>query len=863
MSNLNFNSKTVLFIIICLIAYFLVFDNVLFQNMPKQVETASNPVERIKKPLKGPELEKWYFSDWHQPYDNVLPSDVMNRIWNGINELPDEREFDNPPTQWTCIGPKGMKVNPNIKWSGRILDIQASFSVPAYIGSASGGLWAYNMSTSNWVPLTDSLTSLSIGAFSMIVGGWLIGTGEPYVRRGTGLWRTTDNGYNWTNPAMNPGTNPNPKWFYKIKEDGTWGYIGYIHAATDTGYYRSTNFGASWTRTLAGETTDLAQHPNSNVFQDLFTAVWGGTNQGIWKSTDLGVSWTKLSGGLPTSNIGRTSLSFSVRLSSYPLYTALYAAIARLDNNQFMGVYKSTNRGDNWTNVTSNLPANIFGSQGWYDNVISAEIYHPDTVAVGGVSLYRTFNGGASWSLVNDTNVHADHHAAYFNTGLFECNDGGLSYSSNGGINWSTSFNEIPITQYYGFDAGTNNPNVIFGGAQDVGISGTVNGGANWNMVHFPGIGGDGAGISINPANSSDIFGILGVYGGGIAFQRFRSTNTGQTWSAINSGISSDGNWAPKIRYERNNPQTLYTNANNYVYKSTNSGTSWTALNSAPFASQVTNLTVARFSGGSSVVYACLNSSDPANKLKVYDGGSWYERSAGFPANTRVRTVAQHPSNNNRAYALMNGVGVPPPNKIFKTFNRGVTWIDITGNLPDLPLGDLVPHPTDTNILYLGTEMGCYKTTNGGVSWIKWNTGMPKANIITEMTYVDSTAINGKFYVMAASYGRSIWLRQIDDAITGVVNNNNLIPGHFALYQNYPNPFNPSCKIKYSLAKESVIKLTVYDILGREVRVLINEKKPAGNYSLEFNAEGLSSGVYFYKLKTDSFEETKKMLLVK
>ena len=199
MSNLNFNLKTTLFIVICIAAYFLLFDSAIFQNVPEQENLLNNNLnENInnRKPLKGPELERWYFSDWHQPYDNVLPSDVMNKIWNDIAVLPDETQFDNPPTQWTCIGPKGMKVNnPNIKWSGRILDIHASFSVPNYIGSASGGLWAYNSSTSNWVPLTDSLTSLSIGAFSMIVGGWLIGTGEPYVRRGTGLWRTTDNGY--------------------------------------------------------------------------------------------------------------------------------------------------------------------------------------------------------------------------------------------------------------------------------------------------------------------------------------------------------------------------------------------------------------------------------------------------------------------------------------------------------------------------------------------------------------------------------------------------------------------------------------------------------------------------------------------
>ena len=97
-----------------------------------------------------------------------------------------------------------------------------------------------------------------------------------------------------------------------------------------------------------------------------------------------------------------------------------------------------------------------------------------------------------------------------------------------------------------------------------------------------------------------------------------------------------------------------------------------------------------------------------------------------------------------------------------------------------------------------------------------------------------------------------------------------LIPDKFLLLQNYPNPFNPATKIKYSIpAVESVhaaalhIVLKVYDLLGREIITLVNEKKPAGNYEVNFNAANLSSGVYFYRIEAGSFAATKKLLLLK
>lgn len=100
-------------------------------------------------------------------------------------------------------------------------------------------------------------------------------------------------------------------------------------------------------------------------------------------------------------------------------------------------------------------------------------------------------------------------------------------------------------------------------------------------------------------------------------------------------------------------------------------------------------------------------------------------------------------------------------------------------------------------------------------------------------------------------------------SITGVEDGISIIPYEYVLYQSYPNPFNPSTTIKYSLPKSDIVSLRVFDILGREVAILLDEYKTAGMHTVEFNANGLASGVYFYQLRVQNFVETKKMLLIK
>ena len=113
--------------------------------------------------------------------------------------------------------------------------------------------------------------------------------------------------------------------------------------------------------------------------------------------------------------------------------------------------------------------------------------------------------------------------------------------------------------------------------------------------------------------------------------------------------------------------------------------------------------------------------------------------------------------------------------------------------------------------------------------------------------------------IFASTYDGEIWRRPISELVW---NSTKQVDG-YNLFQNYPNPFNPTTKIRYSVEKEGHVKLIVYNTLGQSIKVLENTIKPAGNYSTNFNASNLPSGIYFYKLEAGQFTQVKKMMIIK
>lgn len=161
------------------------------------------------------------------------------------------------------------------------------------------------------------------------------------------------------------------------------------------------------------------------------------------------------------------------------------------------------------------------------------------------------------------------------------------------------------------------------------------------------------------------------------------------------------------------------------------------------------------------------------------------------------------------------------------------------------------------------------------ISWVKEN-GDASSTYIPYKYIVwlqDFSILNNEIYVYyydgyrEIPYDRPATFKEakisIDVLLTNIINDEEHLPYEFKLLQNYPNPFNPTTKINYSIPTSSKVSLIVYDILGREVKLLVNEFQNAGRYSIDFNAEGLSSGVYFYRLTSGQFSETRKLILLR
>lgn len=199
-------------------------------------------------------------------------------------------------------------------------------------------------------------------------------------------------------------------------------------------------------------------------------------------------------------------------------------------------------------------------------------------------------------------------------------------------------------------------------------------------------------------------------------------------------------------------------------------------------------------------------------------------------------------------------------NKLYYSHNKGLTWDSVQTNVK---FTSLEINPDFPNILYGGDSLGVHRSTNYGLNWFLYNNTFTPSKLIIGIS--KDAASGDTFYVATNKSVYKVWASYI----VKTENQNTVLPLKFSLEQNYPNPFNPTTSIKYQVESIKHIKLVVYDILGKEVAVLVNEKQSPGEYETQFpnnsiTSNQLPSGVYFYTLFADGERvDTKKMVLLK
>ncbi|MCX6156999.1 MAG: T9SS type A sorting domain-containing protein [Ignavibacteriae bacterium] len=314
------------------------------------------------------------------------------------------------------------------------------------------------------------------------------------------------------------------------------------------------------------------------------------------------------------------------------------------------------------------------------------------------------------------------------------------------------------------------------------------------------------------------------VYAGTDSTGLFVSSNNGISWT-------QNGFVGMSVECLAANGNTVFAGTwQNGVYISTNNGLNWTQT--SLYTRTIWSITV---SGNN--VYAGTNNNGVY--VSTNNGATWTQSSLNT---ITVWSLAMIGTN------LFAGIQT---GGIYLSTNNGSTWSQTAMN--NQTVYALCVNGTN---LFAGTELnGVFLTTNNGTSWLDKNQGFAPAPDIGSLLIANN-------YVFAGTYGRSAWRRTYTEAI-GIKQISETVPSTYSLKQNYPNPFNPTTNIKFDLVKNSFVNLTILDVSGREIETLVNEKLGTGTYEVNFNASKYPSGTYFYKLETDNFSGTKKMILLK
>ena len=377
------------------------------------------------------------------------------------------------------------------------------------------------------------------------------------------------------------------------------------------------------------------------------------------------------------------------------------------------------------------------------------------------------------------------------------------------------------------------------------GVGKTTNGGINWVPVFSVTWGCRFR--SVYFINSNTGF-IAGWYVGSNTGIVLKTTNAGYNWTAPNLPTAPRFTTVYFI-----NQNTGYVSGNGVILKTTNTGATWEIQNipftGVLFAICFTDVNTGYVVGDSGAVFKTTNS-----------GSNWFPGNSTTSINLRGISFAN--ANTGIAVGGDNGNSfVPPVNIILKTTNAGNNWSEVQFNTHSDSLLWCVNFINSSTGYITGWGSNITKTTNGGYSWYNQNCPVPGQILRNNFFVNDNTGYICGYNDTAGS----LVLKTTNggEEVTAVNQNENEAPREYTLHQNYPNPFNPNTVIKYTLPKKTYVKLSVFDVLGEEVAVLVNEVKQSGTYEKEFDASRLASGTYFYKLTAGDFTQTKKMMLVK
>lgn len=715
------------------------------QNLPEnlngekptfqQIQQAFNEYWETRDPnVKGSGYKP--FKRWEYIWENEVDADgylpTAADQWNAWEQKNATAESFNAQqadlSNWQPLGP--FTHTNTGSWSSGQARINSIIVDPNntniwYAGAPAGGIWKSTDGGSTWNPMSDDLPQIGVSGIAIDYANSniiYIATGDDDAGDtvSAGVFKSTDGGVTWNQTGLNPSNTPNRMndiYIHPTNSNMLW-------VATTSGIYRTTNGGTNWTLEQAGDFDDIKIKPGDP------STLYAVTSNTFYKSTDSGDNWSVAGTGLPGGS-GRMVIDITPANANYVYVLAVNTGFA------FQGVYRSNDSGTSFTaRTTSGVMPGC--TQGWYDLAFGASTTDPEEVYVGCLNVWRSLNGGSSFTEINSwsnpsgaTYTHADIHLIRsYNGDIFVGSDGGIYRSTNSGNSFTDYTAGIQASQFYKVAVSPTNANKMVGGLQDNGGHAYDNGNGEWRNYY----GADGMDTAIDPANENKFYGFI-QNGGNL----YKSNNAGASGAgSVGQPGGSSGNWVTPLAM--NSSSQLFAGYNR-LYRLNAAENGWVSL--ANLGNSADQIEIAP--SNDAVMYIAVDNS----LRKSTDTGASVTTAFTFASN--IKGIAVHATDPDTVWVTTAGTGT---RGVWKSTNGGTSFTEITNNLPVSTqwLNDIVHQPNHTdNPIFVATNLGVYRLDDTSTTWETFFNNLPNTIVNDlEINIIDES-------ITAATYGRGIW----------------------------------------------------------------------------------------------------------
>lgn len=808
-------------------------------------------------------FKRWeYFWETRVDEDGNFPQ--PNVLGIELEKYALKRNLKSPASlaNWSFAGPSTF-LSSNAGGIGRVNCIAFHPTLPNtfWVGTPGGGLWKTMDAGATWTTTTDNLPVLGISDIAVDYSNpniIYITTGDsetvlvnPGSIRSVGVLKSLNGGitFNVTGLSMSLTYQ---KAFNRILIDPSNPSI--LIVASSDGIWRTTNAGTTWTLQQTGWFTDLEFKPSDSNFIYASTLSNTGTSQ-IFRSTDNGITWNQV-----TALTGVNRIDLAVTASLPNAVSALCADT--YGQGGMEGVYSSSNSGASFTmtlngDCTNNMLGRKYngddcGGQGVYDIAYAIHPSNPSEIWIAGINNWKTNDGGATFNIntmntfdtvlnpVGAPYLHSDKHKIAYHpmnpNYVYTCSDAGLHVTNDGGTTWYDLSDGLGISQMYRIGTSESTADKVLCGLQDNGLKQKTSSG--WREV----MSGDNMEEIIDPLDTAVQYSCALT---GILYRTLDNWNTidiiaynipGFTAYVSTYGLGP-GSWVSPFVMDPVNNQTLYLGYKD-IWKTTDRGDTWSLISN--FGSLATLKHMAIAPSNNQVIYA---STYDTLYVTGNGGTSWTYTTIGSITGTlsdKISYITVHPTNPLVLWVTISGFDAG--NKVFKSINGGVTWTNISGTLPNIPVNCLVYENGSNDGTYIGTDLGVFYRDNTLTDWITYDTGLPNVQVNElEISYV-----NNKLW--AATFGRGLWQSDLYSFV-GVNEEDRM--DNITIY---PNPSNGLFTIQLENIDEA--KLEIYNVMGEKV---VDMQTTSTKTILDL--QSYSKGIYFAKIATNKGSCVKKIVV--